>query len=181
VLNALRPTSCVAVVGVGGLGHLAIQFARAWGCEVTAISTSADKEVEARQLGASHFLAARDSAALKSAINRFDLVLSTVNVPLDWDRYVGLLRPGGHLHIVGAVPSVTVTWLPLIVGEKSVGGSPIGSPDTVREMLTFAARHQIKPLTEEYPLSRVNDAVDHLKSGRARYRIVLKNDLEPAR
>ena len=139
VENNIRPTDRVAVVGIGGLGHLAIQFAHAWGCEVTACSTSPDKEAEARQLGAHHFIASRDPAALRAAANRFDMVLVTTNAQLDWDAYVNTLRPGGKLHIVGAVSHVNFSWFPVLIGDRSIGGSPAGSPAAVRQMLEFCA------------------------------------------
>lgn len=177
VLNGIRPTDRVGVVGIGGLGHMALRFLHAWGCEVIAFSTSADKEAEARSLGAHRFVNTRDAGALAGIAGSLNMILDTVNVPLDWDAYLAALRPGGKLHIVGAVPSVDATVFPMIVGQKSIGASPVGSPATVRTMLDFAARHGIAPVTEHYPLSRVNEALERLKSGKARYRIVLENDL----
>ena len=174
VENDIRPTDMVAVVGIGGLGHMALRFAHAWGCEVTAFSTSPDKEAEARQLGAHHFVASRDPAALRAAANCFDMVLVTVNAQLDWDAYVNTLRPGGKLHIVGAVANVNVAWFPMLVGDRSIGGSPVASPATIRSMLEFCARHQIQPITEEFPMSQVNDALERLRTGSPRYRIVLR-------
>lgn len=176
VQNGILPTDRVAVVGIGGLGHMAIRFLAAWGCEVTAFSTSPDKEKEARDLGAHHFLSTRDGSALEGVRSRYAMVLVTVNVELDWDAYISTLRPGGKLHLVGAAPSVSATVFPLLAGEKSIGGSPLGSPATLARMLEFCGRHGIEPVTERFPLSRVNEAMDHLRSGKARYRIVLEND-----
>lgn len=176
MLSGLNPVDHVAVVGIGGLGHMALQFVRAWGCEVTAFSTSPDKETEAKQMGAHHFLNSKDDDALASAAGKFDLVLVTVNVMLNWDAYVNLLKPGGRLHIVGAIPKIEATWFPVIAGERTIGGSPIGSPALSGKMLEFSGRHGIAPITEEMPMSKINDALEHLKSGKARYRIVLKND-----
>lgn len=178
VQNEIRPTQRVGVVGIGGLGHMALAFANKWGCEVTAFSTSPEKEDEARSLGAHHFLSSKDEDALEKAANSFDMLLVTVAAPLNWDAYVQTLRPGGKLHIVGAVPSVEVTWFPLIAGDKSIGGSPLGSPATIRDMLEFCGRHEIKPMIEEMPLSKVNDAFEKLRNGSPRYRLVLKNDLD---
>ena len=84
--------------------------------------------------------------------------------------------PKGKLHIVGAAPSVEATVFPLLIGQKSFGASPLGSPATMGAMLEFAARHGIEPVTETYPMSKVNDAFERLRSGKARYRIVLEND-----
>jgi len=177
VRNGIRATDRVGVVGIGGLGHMALRFLHAWGCEVTAFSTSADKEAEARSLGADHFVDTRDPKALAALAGRFAMILVTVNVPLDWDSYIAALRPRGKLHFVGAVPSVTAAVFPLLLGERSIGGSPLGSPTTTAEMLAFAARHGVKPVTEAYPMSRLDEAIERLRSGRARYRIVLENDI----
>lgn len=171
--NAVPPTGRVGVVGIGGLGHMAVQFARAWGCEVTAFSTSPEKEEEARQMGAHRFLNSRDASALQSAAGRFDMVLVTVNAALDWDAYVNTLRPGGTLHLVGAAEKIEATVFPMIMGQKSISASPTGSIVRATEMLEFCARHEIKPMVEQFPMSRLNDAMDHLASGQARYRIVL--------
>ena len=177
IQNNIRPTDHVAVVGIGGLGHLAIKFLNAWGCDVTAISSKPEKEGEVKQFGAHHFLISGDSNALKSYANIFDMVLVTANVEMDWDAYIGTLRPGGKLHIVGAAPQVNVNLFPLNAGEKSIGASPIGGPAEILMMLDFCNRHGIEPITEEFPLSRVNEALAHLESGEARYRIILQNDL----
>ena len=176
VQNDIRPTDRVGVVGIGGLGHMALGFLRAWGCEVTAFSTSADKEDEARRLGAHHFLNTRDSGALEKRTGYFDMILVTVNVALPWEAYIGALAPRGKLHMVGAAPSVESAVFPLIIGQRSIGGSPLGSPATIATMLDFAARHQIAPLIETFPMSQVNTAMEKLHSGKPRYRIVLEND-----
>ena len=118
----------------------------------------------------------RDPDALKSYANSFDLILDTANVDLDWDAYISTLRPGGKLHIVGAASQVKASVSPLISGEKSIGGSPIGGPAEILMMLDFCSRHAIEPVIEEFPISRVNEALAHLESGKARYRIVLRND-----
>jgi alcohol/geraniol dehydrogenase (NADP+) len=172
----IKPTDRVGVIGIGGLGHMALGFLRAWGCDVTAFSSSADKEAEARQLGAAHFVNSRDPEALKAVANSFDLIISTVNVDLEWDTYIACLRPKGHLHFVGAVLSpVPVSIFPLLLGQKSVSASPLGSPVTIGKMLDFAARHKVEPITETFAMADVNAALERLHSGKARYRIVLKN------
>ncbi|MDM4014044.1 NADPH-dependent aldehyde reductase Ahr [Roseiconus lacunae] len=176
VENQILPTARVAVIGIGGLGHMALQFANAWGCEVTAFSTSPDKEEEARKMGAHHFLNSRDENALQSVAGRFDMVLDTVNASLDFDAYINTLRPGGKLHLVGAVDKIEATVFPMIAGEKSLGGSPTGSIVRAKEMLEFCARHEIKPMIETFPMSDVNEALRHLAEGKARYRVVLKAD-----
>lgn len=176
VRNGIVATDSVGVVGIGGLGHLALQFLSAWGCEVTAISTNPAKEVEARELGADHFINSRDRDALKAASDRFDLILVTVNVKLEWDLYFKMLRRKGRLHVVGATPPVEVASSQLIEYEKSLTGSPLGSPSLVGKMLEFCARKSIAPVTQHYPMSQINEAFDQLESGQARYRLVLEND-----
>ena len=176
IQNNIKPTDHVAVVGIGGLGHLAIKFLNAWGCEVTAISTNPEKENEAKDFGADHFINSRISESLKPYTNKFNMVLDTANVDLDWDSYISTLRPGGKLHIVGAASQVKATVFPLISGEKSIGASPGGGPIEIMKMLDFCSRHRIEPIIEEFPMSRVNEAMAHLESGKARYRIVLQND-----
>jgi uncharacterized zinc-type alcohol dehydrogenase-like protein len=148
---------------------------RAWGCDITAFSTSAAKEAEARSLGANHFINSRDPDALAAA-NSFDLILSTANADLDWGAYIAALRPKGRLHFVGVVPNAIQAYaFALITGQKSVSGSPLGSPATLAKMLDFAARHEVEPVTEVFDFSQVNEAFAHLESGKARYRIVLKH------
>ncbi len=173
------PTHRVGVVGVGGLGHLAVQFLNKWGCEVTAFSSSTAKADEAKKLGAHRVVSSTDDAALAKLAGSLDFVIVTANVPLNWAAFVAVLAPKGRLHFVGAVlEPVPVAVFPLIMGQKSVSGSPLGSPATTATMLEFCARHGIAPVTETFPLSRVNDALAHLRAGKARYRIVLENDLK---
>jgi alcohol/geraniol dehydrogenase (NADP+) len=176
VQNNINSTDHVAVVGIGGLGHMALLFLRAWGCEVTALSSNSKKEKEAKKLGAHHFLNSNSLDDLKSFSNKFNLVIVTTNVQLNWDAYINSLAPGGKLHIVGAVDQVKAAVFPFISQERSMGGSPTGGPATITRMLDFCKRHKIKPIIEEFPLSKVNEALNHLESGKARYRIVLRND-----
>ncbi len=169
----IRPTSHVAVLGVGGLGHMAIQFASAMGCEVTALSSTADKEAEARAMGAHHFVATKEEGALKVCRGRFDMVLSTVSAPLNWRHYIATLRPTGNLCFVGQ-PGANAEIAPgsLVNGRRSVSGSPIGSPMALQRMLAFAARNGVKPTREDYPLSAVNDVLARMHENKIRYRAV---------
>ncbi len=172
----LSPLDEVAVVGIGGLGHMALAFCRAWGCHVTAF-TSPSKMEEAKSLGAHETISNRDPEAIKQCRGRFDLILSTVNVKLDWNEYIEALKPRGTLHVLGAVlEPLDIAAFPLLMQQRSVSGSPVGSPATIARMLDFSARHSIAPTTEHFPMSRVNDAFEHLRSGNARYRIVLDRD-----
>lgn len=176
----VRPTDRVGVVGIGGLGHLAVQFLKAWGCEVTAFTSSEAKAEEARRLGAHRIVNSRDKGSLKAEAGRYDFVLVTVNVALDWMAYVQALAPKGRLHFVGAVlEPVQLAAFGLIGGQKSVSGSPMARPATVAKMLAFCARHGIAPWVNEFAMSSVNEAIEHLRAGRARYRVVLKSDWAP--
>lgn len=173
----VRPTDRVGVVGLGGLGHLAVQFLRAWGCEVTAFTSTEAKADEARELGAHRIVNSRDKGALKAEAGRFDFVLVTVNVTLDWLGYVRALAPRGRLHFVGAVlEPISLPAFGLIGGAKQVSGSPMASPSVVGDMLTFCARHQITPWVDRFPMSEANAALDHVRAGKARYRVVLEAD-----
>lgn len=170
----IPPTAKAAVIGIGGLGHLALQFLKAWGCEVTAFTSSEAKKTEALALGAHHTLDSRDKKEIKAAAGSFDLILSTVNVKLDWNAYMATLKPRGRLHFVGAtLEPLDLGVFSLIGGQRTVSGSPVGSPATIARMLEFAARHNIQPVTEIFRFDQVNEAIARLKSGQARYRIVL--------
>ncbi|MGE5523441.1 MAG: NADPH-dependent aldehyde reductase Ahr [Rhodospirillaceae bacterium] len=170
----VKPTARVGVVGIGGLGHMGLMFANAWGCEVTAFTSSPSKEGEARKLGAHNVVSSQDPEAMRSIAGKLDLILDTVNAPLDWDALMATLAPKGRLHVVGAVlQPIPVPAMTLIMGQRSVSGSPTGSPSAIDAMLDFAARHRIAPQVEHFPMSKVNDAMERLASGKARYRIVL--------
>jgi len=174
--HGVGPFSRVGVVGIGGLGHLGLQFAKAFGAEVTALSTSKDKEAEALELGATSFVNTRDTAELKKVAGSFDLVLSTVSADQDWQALVNSLRPKGTLCIVGVPPSpISLQAFPLISGERSVAGSNTGSPRDLHEMLDVAARHGVKAITERFAMAKANDAIAKVKKGKVRYRAVLAN------
>jgi len=173
----VRPTQRAGVIGIGGLGHLAVQFLSKWGCHVTAFTSTAAKVDEARRFGAHEVVDSRDPGVLDTLAGSFDFIISTVNVPLDWDRYLAALGPKGRLHVVGAVlEPIPVPAFSLITGQRSVSGTGLGSPATTARMLEFCTRHGIAPQIETFPMSAVNDALDHLRAGKARYRIVLEND-----
>jgi uncharacterized zinc-type alcohol dehydrogenase-like protein len=178
VQHNVRPTNRAGVIGIGGLGHMALQFLNKWGCDVTAFTSSAGKAEEARRMGAHHIVDTHSTGELAQVAGSFDFILSTVAVSLEWSQYINALAPKGYLHVVGAVPApISIAAFSLIAAQRSVGGSPSGAPGTVAAMLEFCARHGIRPVTEEFPMSRANEAMAHLAAGKARYRIVLKNDL----
>jgi uncharacterized zinc-type alcohol dehydrogenase-like protein len=178
---AISPLSRVGVVGIGGLGHLAVKFAKAWGCEVTALTSSSAKADEAQVLGAHRVVSSTDAEAIGTLAKTLDLVIVTVNVALDWSAIINTLAPHGRLHFVGAVlEPVPVSVFSLLDGQKCVSGSAIGSPTNMAKMLAFCERHQIVPQVEHFPMSRVNEALAHLRAGKARYRVVLEADFKAA-
>ena len=171
----ISPTDRVGVIGVGGLGHMAIKLAKAWGCEVTAFTSTAAKADVARELGAHRVLDSHDADAIAAASESFNLLLSTVNAPLDWNALLGTVRRRGRMHVLGAVPApLEIANTALMMANRSVSSSPSGSPTTARKMLDFAARHDIAPVCESFTFDQVNEAVDHLRSGNARFRVVLE-------
>jgi len=170
----VRPTARVGVVGIGGLGHLGLKFARAWGCEVVAFTSDPAKAEEAKGFGAHAVVGSRSADDLARLKGSLDLVLVTANAPLDWSALIATLKPHGRMHVVGAVlEPIPISAFALMAGQRSVSGSPTGSPTTIAEMLEFSARHGILPQTEHFPIDRVNEALAHLDAGKARYRIVL--------
>jgi len=129
-------------------------------------------------LGAHYVHNTRQDGALRKIAGSLDLIISTINAPLDVAGLLDALAPTGLLHNVGAVlKPLEVPAFGLILGQKSVSGSPSGSPTVMDYMLAFSARHSIAPITETFPMSKVNDAMERLRSGKARYRIVLINDM----
>ena len=174
----VKPTDRVAVVGIGGLGHMALQFLNKWGCHVTAFSTSDNKAAEAKSLGAHSVVNTRSEDDLKKVARSFNLILSTVTANLDMNLYLSALAARGRFHTVGVIPEIKTGAFALIAGQREISGSPSGSPINVMRMLDFAARHGLAPITEEFPMSQANEALAHLEAGKARYRIVLKNDLK---
>lgn len=175
VIAGVQPTDKVGVIGIGGLGHMAIKFLKYWGCEVYAFSSNPDKKPQILEMGAHHVVNSRDAEELGKIAGSLDFILNTTNVTLDWNAYLTTLAPKGRLHTVGAVlEPMGIPAFGLIGGEKSVGGSPLGSPALTARMMEFCVRHDIYPIVEEFPMNQVNEAMDHLRQGKARYRVVLK-------
>ncbi|MFA6093744.1 MAG: NAD(P)-dependent alcohol dehydrogenase [Elusimicrobiota bacterium] len=166
-----RGTRC-AVLGMGGLGHLAVQFASKLGAHTTVFSSSPDKEAEARGLGAAEFRS--DGKPPRGA---YDFILSTVSADLDFRPFLAALRPEGSLCFVGASPSpLKLQVFDLIHGAKNVCGSPIGGRKDMRRMLDFAARRGVRPIVEVLPMDQVNEAVLKVRANKARYRMVLRRE-----
>jgi len=170
----VKPTDKVGVIGIGGLGHLALQFFKAWGCDVTAFTSSDAKKAEVLELGAHHAINSRNQAEIEAAAGKFDFIISTVDADLNWNAYIGALRPKGRLHFVGIPKApLDVMVFPLLAGQRSISASPNGSPINIEKMLKFASRHKIKPIIEKYRFDQINEAIERLRSGKARYRIIL--------
>ncbi|MEZ5305683.1 MAG: NAD(P)-dependent alcohol dehydrogenase [Pyrinomonadaceae bacterium] len=174
----ISPTARVGVIGIGGLGHLALKFADKWGCEVTAFTSRLEKKEELRSMGADRVVDSRNPSELEGEKGRFDLILSTVNVSLDWSLYIDALAPGGKLHVLGAVLEPIPIRTFQILQQKSVSSTATGSPSVVSKMLEFCARHKIETQIEKFPMSKINEAIEHLENGNARYRVVLENDFD---
>lgn len=164
----------VGVVGIGGLGHLAVQYAHAMGCHVTAFTTTAAKAEEAHTLGADHAIITTQDGALRQARNSLDLLIVTVAVNLNWHDYAKTLRRNGTLCFVGASPDAVNVPIGALVGNQwQLTGSSIGGRALMREMLAFSAEHNIVSQTEVLPFSEVNTALERLRNNDVRYRFVL--------
>lgn len=177
LMHHVTATSRVGVIGIGGLGHIAIKLLHAMGCEVTAFSSNPAKEKEVLAMGADKVVNSRDPELLKALAGQFDLIINTVNVDLDWQPYFEALAHGGNFHTVGAVMKpLPVPAFTLIGGDRSISGSATGTPYELRKLMKFAGRKKVSPTTELYPMSKINEAIQHVRDGKARYRVVLKAD-----
>ena len=174
--HVTSPNMRVAVVGVGGLGHLAIQFAAAFGCEVAAVSSSPAKKSEALKFGAVRFIDSNDATSMREAEYSQDLLICTASEVTSWEALLKILKKRGRLVLVG-FPDVEFNSTDLVAHELTITGSLIGNPATMRAMLSFAEAHGIMPEVELMPMSQVNEAIQKVTENRARYRIVLFNDL----
>ncbi len=164
----------VGVIGLGGLGHLAVTFARAFGSKVTVFSSRPEKRAEAERLGAHHFLSSTDARDIRKAEGRLDLILSTVHVPLAWEAYVACLRPRGTLCMLSGLSGpLNIPAGLLMDGHRSVRGSTVGNCWMTREMLQFAAWNGIQPQIELFPASQINEAIQRVRKGAVRFRAVV--------
>lgn len=176
---AAQPSQKIGILGVGGLGHLAIQFAHAFSHEVTALSSSPEKKEQALAFGADHFIVTGDSAAMRQADYYFDLLLCTAHGEIDWESLLMTLRKTGKLILLG-FPHVALNSTDLVAHQLSITGSFLGNRATMQEMLSFAQVHRIVPTVERMPMAQVNEAIQKVKENKARYRIVLVNDKDGA-
>ena len=180
--SPLRQWNCkqgdrVAVVGLGGLGHMAVKLAASMGAEVTVLSTSHAKEADARRLGAHSFGATREPETFAKLAGRFDLIIDSVSAPHDYNQYLRLLRPRGVMVLLGVPPEPTpVSAFSLISGNKRLAGSLIGGIAETQEMLDYCGAHGIVSDVEIIPARAVNEAYERMLQADVRYRFVI--DLE---
>jgi uncharacterized zinc-type alcohol dehydrogenase-like protein len=164
----------VGVVGLGGLGHMAVKLAASMGAEVTVFSTSATKEADAKRLGAHHFVTTKDPAVFSGLKGGFEFVIDSVSAPHDYNAYLGVLRARGVMVLVGAPPEPTpLSAFALIGGAKRMAGSMIGGIKETQEMLDYCGQHSIVSDIETIPIQKVNEAYDRMVKGDVRYRFVI--------
>ncbi|MBX7148329.1 NAD(P)-dependent alcohol dehydrogenase [bacterium] len=168
------PGKKIAVVGLGGLGHMAVKLAKAMGAEVTVLSQSLKKKEDGLRLGASHFYSTADAATFKKLSKSFDLILNTVSVDLDWNQYLNLLKRDGTLVLLGVPPKAPpVEAFSLIGARRNLAGSLIGGIAETQEMLNFCGKHQIVSDIELIPMAFINQAYERMIRGDVRYRFVI--------
>jgi len=168
----------VGIIGLGGLGHMGVLFAKEFGCEVTIFSTSPKKEKEAKEvLGAHHFVVSTDPEQIKAVHGQFDVLINTVaGAVIDFKQYIPLLKANGKFIFVGVSPEPhTIQILPLIFKRILVGGSLIGSVAECQEMLNFCAEKKILPIIEKLPFSEINTALSRMAKNDVHYRFVLEH------
>lgn len=173
--HQLNPTKKVGIAGIGGLGHLAIQFANAFGAEVFSFSSNPRKKKEALSFGATHFNTIEEVQNNKRAA-LLDLLLITSVGALEIEKWLSLLRPEGHLVVLGVVDPLHLSAMELISGRKILSGSNIGSPWEIHQMLALAARKKIEAKVELFPLSRAEEALEKMRKNELHYRAVLIPD-----
>ena len=168
------PGSRVGVIGLGGLGHMAVKLAAAMGADVTVMSRTKDKEADALALGADRLLVSTDAAAMARAASTFDLIIDTVPVKHDINPYMPLLDVDGTLVLVGQVgPLAEPSTVPLLLGRRRIAGSPIGGIAETQEMLNFCAKKGVLPEVEMIRMDQINEAFERLKRSDVRYRFVI--------
>ena len=168
------PGKKVAIVGLGGLGHMGVKLAHALGAEVTVLSQSLSKQEDGKRLGADHFYATSDASTFEKLKGTFDLVINTVSADIDWNQYLSLLKVEGAMVVVG-VPEkqVPIGAFPLIMGRRSLAGSMIGGIRETQEMLDFCGQHDITCDIEMIPIQKVNEAYERILKSDVRYRFVI--------
>ncbi|MGZ6098653.1 MAG: NAD(P)-dependent alcohol dehydrogenase [Myxococcaceae bacterium] len=170
----VQPGQRVGIVGLGGLGHMAVKLAKSMGAEVTLFSTSASKQADARRLGASHFVNTKDPEPLKAHAGSFDFLLDTVSAAHDVQGFLSLLRPGSVMVLVGAPPEpMKVGAMALIWGNKALAGSLIGGIPETQEMLDHCGKHGIVSDIEVISMQKINEAYERMLRSDVKYRFVI--------
>eukprot|EP01059_Diplonema_ambulator_P006684 TRINITY_DN16303_c0_g1_i1.p1 TRINITY_DN16303_c0_g1~~TRINITY_DN16303_c0_g1_i1.p1 ORF type:complete len:361 (+),score=109.86 TRINITY_DN16303_c0_g1_i1:31-1083(+) len=174
-----KPGDRIGIVGIGGLGHLAIQYGAAMGRKVTAISTSDDKKPFAEKLGATSFLNSKDADQMKAARGSLDMILITISASFPMGAYMSLLTFDGKVALVGLPPEkeIKVNPFQLLFKRLAVVGSALASPEEYKEMLEIAATHKIEALITELPMTEANTALQRVREGKPRFRDVLVQNL----
>jgi alcohol dehydrogenase (NADP+) len=168
------PGKKVAIIGLGGLGHMGVKLARALGAEVTVLSQSLKKQADGKRLGANHFHATSDPATFTQLKRYFDLVINTVSAEMDWNQYLELLKVDGSMVVVGAPEKqIPIGAFPLIMGRRSLAGSAIGGIQETQEMLDFCGKHKVACDIEIIPIQKVNEAYERVLNSDVRYRFVI--------
>jgi uncharacterized zinc-type alcohol dehydrogenase-like protein len=164
----------VGVLGLGGLGHMAVKFAVSFGAEVTMLSTSPEKEADAKRLGAHRFALTKDKSQLEGLTKYFDFIIDTVSAPHDYNMYLNMLNTNGVMICVGAPPApAQVPAFNLIFQRRSIAGSLIGGLPETQEMLDYCAAHNIVSDVEVIPMNGINEAYERMLKGDVRYRFVI--------
>ena len=164
----------VAIIGLGGLGHMGVKFAASLGAEVTVLSTSPGKKADSARLGASDFVLTTDSAQVTTAANRFDFILDTLSASHDYNMYLSMLKSGGTMVCVGLPPEPMHIPAPsLVFARKSIAGSLIGGLPETQEMLDYCAKHKIAADVEVIPIQQINDAFKRMLKNDVKYRFVI--------
>ena len=168
------PGKKVAVVGLGGLGHMAVKIAHAMGAEVTVLSQTLSKKDDGLKMGADHYYATKDEETFTTLKNTFDLIVNTVSAPLELKKYLGLLARNGTMVNVGAPPEpLPIEVFTLFANRRSFAGSGIGGIRETQEMLDFCAEHGIAPETELISADQINEAYERVLKSDVRYRFVI--------
>lgn len=168
------PGKKVAILGLGGLGHMGVKLAHAMGAHVTVLSHSTSKKEDAKRLGADEFYATSEPQSFEKLRSRFDLIINTVSADIDLNQYLGLLKVDGSMVVVG-IPETpaSIHAFSLVIGRKSLAGSGIGGIKETQEMLDFCGKHNITSDVEVIPMAKINDAFERIVKSDVRYRFVI--------
>ncbi|SEK99611.1 uncharacterized zinc-type alcohol dehydrogenase-like protein [Stigmatella aurantiaca] len=170
----LKAGDTLAVVGLGGLGHMGVKLGKALGAEVTVLSTSPSKEKDAKALGAAHFAATSNKDTFQKLARKFDFILDTVSAEHDYNAYLNLLKTDGTMILVGAPETPSKLGAFSLIGRRlKLGGSMIGGIRETQEMLDFCAKHNVTSDIEVIPIQKINEAYERMLKGDVRYRFVI--------